>query len=110
VVEWPGGEPRRIDFDVTPEEFRAVKKGRISVPLGDNPDLAELGGLPWCSIATIHAGGEKLHRIVGPAIKQTTGGALPVLSYFFDQGTGLSEYKREAEKLRKAWGLGPVET
>jgi hypothetical protein len=105
IVEWPGGEPRQIDLDVTPKDFNAVKKGRMTVPLGDQPDLAEVGGLPWGSVATLHSGGEKLHRIVGPAISQTTGWALPVLYSFFDAATGLSEYKKEAVKLRKGWGL-----
>lgn len=105
VVEWPGGEPRQIDLDVTPKVFAAVRKGRMTVPLGDRPDLAEVAGLPWCSIATLHSNGEKLHRLVGPAISQTTGWALPVLYWFFDPATGLGEYKEEAEKLRQGWGL-----
>lgn len=108
IVEWPGGKPRQIDLDVTPKIFAAVKKGRMTVPLGDRPDLAEVAGLPWCSVATLHSNGEKLHRVVGPAVAQTSGWALPVLYLFFDPATGLSEYKEEAEKLRKAWGLNPA--
>src|SRR5271167_2290863 len=34
VVEWPGGEPKRIDLEVTPKDFTAVRKGRQTVPLG----------------------------------------------------------------------------
>jgi hypothetical protein len=108
IVEWPGGEPRRIDLGVTPQVFAAVRKGRMTVPLGSEPDLAELAGLPWCSIATLQAKGEKLHRVVGRAISQTTGWALPVLYCFLDPATGLTEYKKEAEKLRKDWGLCPA--
>jgi hypothetical protein len=105
VVEWPGGEPMQIDLDVTPKDFAAVKKGRMTVPLGKRPNLADVAGLPWCSIATLHFGGEKLHRVVGPAISQTTGWALPVLFCYLDPATGLNEYKKEAVKLRKGWGL-----
>jgi hypothetical protein len=108
IVEWPGDEPRQIDLDVTPQVFAAVRKGRMTVPLGNRPELAEVGGLPWCSIATLQAKGDKLHRVVGPAILQTNGWALPVLYCFFDPATGLSEYEKEAEKLRGGWGLTPA--
>jgi hypothetical protein len=73
IVEWPGGERRQIEFDVTPQVFAAVRKGRMTVPLGSGPNLADLAGLHWCSIATLQAKGEKLRRVVGPAISQTTG-------------------------------------
>ena len=105
IVEWPGGEPSKIDLDVTPQMFAAIRKDRMTVPLGDSPDLTQVAGLPWGSIATIQANGEKLHRVVGPAISQTTGWALPVFPYFPGPATDLSEFEREAEKLRKAWGL-----
>jgi hypothetical protein len=110
VVEWPGGEPRQIDLDVTPQVFAAVRKGRMTVPLGNGPALAEVAGLPWCSIATLQPNGEKLQRVVGPAISQTNGWALPVLYCFFDPATGLGEYKKEAEDLRKGWGLEARQT
>jgi len=48
IVEWPGGEPKQIDVDVTPQMFAAVRKGRMTIPLGNGPDLAEVAGLPWC--------------------------------------------------------------
>jgi hypothetical protein len=56
-------------------------------------------------VATLHSDGERLHRVVGPAIKQTVQWALPVLYWFFDPTTGLGEYQQEAKKLRKGWGL-----
>jgi hypothetical protein len=105
VVEWPGGEPRQIDLEVTAQVFAAVRKGRTTVPLGNRPDLAEVAGLPWCSVATLHSNGEKMHRIVGPAIKQPGQWVLPVLCLFFDPTTGLPAYQQEAVKLRKGWGL-----
>ena len=42
VVEWPGGDPKRIDLEVTPKDFAAVRKGRMTVPLGKRVDLAEV--------------------------------------------------------------------
>ena len=35
VEEWPGGEPKRIELDLQPKDFAAVKKGRLTVPLGE---------------------------------------------------------------------------
>jgi hypothetical protein len=43
----------RIELDVAPQIFAAIRKGRMTVPLGDHPDMAAVGGLPWCSIATL---------------------------------------------------------
>jgi hypothetical protein len=107
VVEWPGGEPKHIDLGVTPEVFAAVRKGRMSVPLGNEPDLALVAGLPWCSILTLHADDNELHRVVGPAIRHRDEWVLPILYRIFDQATGLINYQAEAEKLRQSWGLEP---
>jgi len=103
LVEWPGGEPTQIDLDVTPQILAAVRKGRMTVPLGKQPDLAQVAGLPWCSIATLQAKGQKLHRVVGPAISQTTGWALQMFPV--PGAATLSEFEKEAEKLRMALGL-----
>ena len=88
-----------------PKDFTAIKKGRLTVPLGERVDLARFAGLPWCSIATLHSGGETLHRIVGPAICQTNGWALPILWRADDPTAGLKEYEEEVSKLRNEWGL-----
>ena len=102
IVEWPGGEPRQIDLDVTPQVFAAVRNGRMTVPLGKEPNLAVVAGLPWGSIATVHSAGDKLYRIVGPASWQTDKWALPV---FPTDADGLPEYENEAAKLRRSLGL-----
>ena len=104
VEEWPGGEPKRIELDLSPKDFTAIKRGRWTVPLGDLDDLARFAGLPWCSIATLHSGENTLHRVVGPAISQTNGWVLPVL-YQDDPNTGLKEYTKETSRLRSEWGL-----
>jgi hypothetical protein len=108
IVEWPGGKPKQIDLDVTPKDFAAVRKGRMTVPLGTQPNLAEVAGLPWGSIATLHSNGEKLHRVVGPAIRQPDQWVLPVLYPNFDHATSLTEHESEAKKLRRALGLEPA--
>lgn len=106
VVEWPGREPKHIVLNVKPKVFAAVRQGRTTVPLDTQLELAEVAGLPWCSIATLCSDGEKTHRVVGPAAAKKDGWALPILS--IDALTGINEYKKEAEKLRKALGLESV--
>jgi hypothetical protein len=105
IVEWPGGQPKPIDRDVAPQIFAAVRKGRMSVPLGKEPNFAEVAGLPSCTVATLHSDGDMLYRVVGPAIRQPDQWVVPVLYLDPDPATGVAEYKKEAEKLREAWGL-----
>ena len=102
IVEWPGGEPSQIDLDVTPQVFAAVRKGRMTVPLGKQPNLAVVAGLPWGSIATVRSSGDKLYRIVGPAIWQTDKWSLPV---FPTDADGLAGFETAAAKLRRSLGL-----
>ncbi len=109
VGEWPGGEPNEIKLDVTAKDFAAVRKGRMTVPLGKRVDLAQVAGLPWGSVATLHADGEILHRSVGPAISQKEGWVLPVLDWSFNPATSRKDCKKVSEKLRKGWGLVPNE-
>src|ERR1700722_15900391 len=103
IVEWPGGEPQQIDLNVTPEVFACVRKGRMTVPLGKQPDVAVVGGLPWGSIATVRSAAGKLYRIVGPAIWQTDKWSLPV---FPTDAEGLTGCETEAAKMRRSLGLG----
>ena len=102
IVEWPGGEPRQLDLNVTPEVFASIRKGRMTVPLGKQPDLAVVGSLPWGSIATVHSAADKLYRIVGPAIWQTDKWCLPV---FPTDAEGLAGCETEAAKVRRSLGL-----
>jgi hypothetical protein len=105
VVEWPGGEPKRIDLDVSTKDFSAIRTGRKSVPLSSSVELAEVAALPWCSVATLHADGKTLHRIVGPAARQGDGWVLPVFDTALDSDAKLEAYTREAAKMRRAFGL-----
>jgi hypothetical protein len=62
IVEWPGGEPKQISLAVTPRDLAAVRKGRVTIPLGKQIDLAELAGLVPCSIATLRPSGRPSAR------------------------------------------------
>lgn len=107
IVEWPGGVSKEIDLNVTTDVFNSVRRGRRTVPLGANIDLAELGSLPWGSIVTLRSAREELHRIVGPVIWHTDQWCLPILEA---DAEGLVEFKTEAERLRESFGLEPLST
>ena len=107
IVEWPGGEPVQIDVGVTPDVFASVRRGRKTVPLEGTIDVAQVGGLPWGSIATVRSGHEQIQRIVGPAIWQTDKWSLPV---FPTDAAGTPDYEREAARLRRSLGLEPAST
>jgi hypothetical protein len=105
IVEWPGEEPKQITLTVTPEAFAAVRRGRKTVPLGEEPHLAEVAGLPWCSAATLKSDGEALHRVVGPAIRQPDQWVLPIMSEPLDASDIIADHHNEAHKLRRSFGL-----
>lgn len=105
IVEWPGGEPGTINLDVEPRILAALKRGRVSIPLDENPNLGQLAGVPWCSIATLHAGHETLHRIVGPAIRQPDQWVLPVLEADLEAEDHLTAYEEAAARLRRGLGV-----
>jgi hypothetical protein len=105
VVEWPGSEPQSLEIASESTLLASVRKGRMTVPLGQTPFLPEVAGLAWCSVATLRSGDEAIHRLVGPASWQKDQWALPVLFQFFDPDAGVEQYQKEASKLRRAWGL-----
>jgi hypothetical protein len=107
IAEWPGGTPGFIKLDVTPKLLGAVKNGRRSIPL-DNPNLGIDGGLPWGSIATLRAGDEEIHRLVGPALRQPKQWVLPVFETELEAEASLAAYERAAASLRRGLGLEPV--
>jgi hypothetical protein len=105
IVEWPGGKPKQIELDVTPEVFAAVRRGRKTVPLCKQPDLPEVAGLPWCSTVTLKSNAETLHRVVGPAIRQPDQWVLPIMSDPLDASATIADYRNEAEGLRRRLGV-----
>lgn len=104
VSEWPGGRPRHVYLDLNCDEFLAARKGKLTIGLGNKPDVAMLG-LPCYSIATLRSDGESFHRIVGPAVRRSKQWCLPVQLGFYDPEVGIAEYRKEAGKLRRECGL-----
>ena len=105
VVEWPGGMPTHMNLPVSPELFRSVKNGRMSIPVGNPKRISEYTGLAWGSTVTIHSGGESLHRILGPAKWEKGEWSLPILPRNHDPDVALKRYQRDAETERRLRGL-----
>lgn len=105
VIEWPGGEPTQLDLEVTSSVFKALQRGRATIPLGvpPVPTLPVIAGLPWGSVVTITCGNQSLSVLSGPATFQRGAWMLPV----FQQLTPgvFNSHQVEAEKLRCRWGL-----
>jgi hypothetical protein len=109
VVEWPGGEPAQINLDLPADVFRAVRNGRLSIPVVGSKPLEAIAGLPWGSIAGLYSGKENIYRVVGPAAWKLERWCLPVL-WRSDSETGLAECKQKGANLRLSLGLGPCST
>ena len=104
IIEWPGGEPEHAEIDVPPATFKALERGRVTIPL-EEAGSGKLRCLPWGSIVTVRAGDQEMRVITGPSSWQHGQWLLPVFWYFFDSDTDLAEIEREATKLRRTWGL-----
>lgn len=108
VVEWPGGEPQHIEIETSPTILRAVAKGRMTIPVGDQLPLAFIADLPWGSTTTLSADSERLHRLVGPAKLKDGGWCLPVAWWYWtDPAATLADYQRHAAKSRRDFGMEP---
>lgn len=107
VVEWPGGDPTCVELDVSPKDFQAVEKGRVTIPLRKKFDIAEWAGLPYGSTVTLRSKDSTLHRLTGPV--RRTGGQwnLPVFSNWPDPSPSLAQCKPRGKTLRKHLGFEP---
>ncbi len=107
IVEWPGGEPVDLRMPVPPDVFRAVKNGRITIPLRRTLQLGEIAGLPWGSVVSLELGGELLHRLSGPAVYRQGKWCLSVMDWLRGEDFSLQEAKRESAAARKHYGYDP---
>lgn len=107
TVEWPGGEPTRVDLNVPPAVFWAVKRGRVSVLLPASAELERLAGLPWGTVLRLRDGNDELVAASGPARFQGGRWYLPVLKLFLGQEAGGSAPRDWATQFRAEHGYEP---
>jgi hypothetical protein len=108
TVEWPGGQPDRLDLEVASGILRAVRRGRASLPLPEPVQLDHFARLAWGSLVQLRAGDEELAIITGPASFQGGRFCLPVLRVFEGQDASTSAPKKWAEKFRWDHGYEPA--
>jgi hypothetical protein len=105
VVEWPGGEPKQVEVETTPEIVSAVRRGRATVPLGPDASLPAWAGLPWGSVVALSAGERRALIVSGPAGFHKGDWQLPVFRAFNDPETPRSEAEAAGAELRRSRGL-----
>ncbi len=105
IVEWPGSEPTAFNVDVSAADFRSVRGGRKSIPLGKTLPSDQYTGAPWGSIVTVRSGGEQIALITGPAKYGATGWYLPLPLATAFPSIDQAQLRRAAEKLRKEFGF-----
>lgn len=103
IVEWPGGEPAALDLQVDERSYKELLRGKLHIPAG-NRSLGVSAGVAWGSVAAIHADGQPVHAVIGPARYRQGGWRHPVFSW----SDNLAEIQQEAVNIRKAFGLQPV--
>lgn len=107
VVEWPGGVPRQIAFDLSEEPFSSLKAGGRTIPFGRGLDLATAASMPWGSIATLRSDGNTLHRVIGPAVWKRSRWQFPVVWPFHNEEASLEKSQSKAAALRRSTGWEP---
>jgi hypothetical protein len=102
IVEWPGGEPRPIELDVTLEEFKklAYSSGR---PLRPRRSTRELAAIASGSPVEVRAGAD-VRMFLAQAAKPRRGElVIPQLR------SGFGDWKEEWRKCSARLGLGIFE-
>lgn len=108
TVEWPGGDPQELAVQTTPVLLRSIARGRVTLPLGDGFDLAQVAGLPWGSTVQASNGDQTVAFVSGPA--KFTGGSwcLPVLRAFANALPDSDDAARWGAELRERRMLAPA--
>lgn len=109
VVEWPGGEPILQTVKVSEDDYKKIEKGRKSIVITENR-AKELAGLPWCTIAEIHAKGkESLYAVTGPPKYEKEGWYLPLPWNKKSTGLTLDKVRHLARTALRKNGFEPHE-
>ncbi len=87
VVEWPGGTPTALRFEVEPSVLSAIARGaQKTIALPPEISVGAAAALPWGSNAELVAGRERLSVLLGPAQFALRGAHLKIIA--IDPGPG----------------------
>jgi hypothetical protein len=105
VVEWPGGEPKKLELKVARSTMAKLLGGRLArlpVPAG----LTEAASIPWMSTARLTCGGDEVFASIGPARFGSHGSHLPI----FASDASEQVISTEAVGMRAELGFEPLAT
>jgi hypothetical protein len=81
ISEWPGGSPVALELEVSTKTLRAIaRRSQKTLPLPTSLTLGMAASLPWASTLTLHANGETVSALTGPAQFSSQGARLPILA------------------------------
>lgn len=108
VVEWPGGTPSHVELKVPAASLKAIRSHRVSIPLGDKPQLAKVAGLAWGSTVTLQSGKDRVLFMTGPATFERGQWVLTVYVHLDDPSVRPTDYKDGTKSMRKELGVEPA--
>ena len=104
VVEWPGGEPEKLEMDLSKSMFDALAECKqLFIPLGKRPDLSRFAGLPTGTVIEGRFDHDMVRVISGPAVFRREQWHLPCFWFCGDMGVAWA--KKKAAALRRSWGI-----
>jgi hypothetical protein len=81
VIEWPGGEPIALRFEVPTAVLRGIsRESQKTLALPHGMSVGAAASLPWASTATLFAGDESVSVLLGPAQFTARGAHLKVMA------------------------------
>ena len=105
VVEWPGDSRPRKQMELKEEQFQAVRKCALFIPVRRDCGPESFKGPPWGTVMTFKCGKEAIHRVVGPLIWRRQKWQIPVLHLLFDPQVTIAKYVRLAKQDVADYGL-----
>jgi len=108
VVEWPGGDPVKLQLPIAEEWIRKLARGTKFLPLDSVRPLAKYAGLAWGSFVTVKSAAQELYFTTGPARYRSTGWALPVFATAEPTSEGREYLAGYSEEFRRDLALYPL--
>jgi hypothetical protein len=107
VVEWPGGEPRTLELEVSPSIAKKLLQGARSIPLGGAIPHADLASLAWGSVVRLRSELTEFPVVVGPPKYGPQGWFLPLPWDTAKRDAIVSELVHKAREWRHMSGFEP---
>jgi hypothetical protein len=104
IAEWPGGDPKRVTYEITDQQAEEILHGHRSPSLGRRLPTVDLLALPWSSLVRFHSPHQSFFALADAARFEGGQWKLPLL-YEASQTDKPETLKRKAERDRCTFGL-----